>query len=74
VCVILSPDWALPAFADFPDRCFICGKDVNRSFPVVGWSGYDDLILLHPECAERLGAHLIADAREAELAAGIEHR
>lgn len=47
-------------------ECFGCGYDV--SFPAVCWHG-TGLILMHPECAARLGPHLIADAREAVLAA-----
>jgi hypothetical protein len=40
---------------------------------VVEWAGADgEHIVLHRACAAELGAHLIGDAREAELAAGVE--
>src|ERR1051326_2271129 len=51
-----------------PDvRCALCGDPIAP--PVVCWSGLD-LLVWHPRCAAKLGAHLIADAREADLAAG----
>lgn len=45
--------------------CSECGSEVRP--PAVYWHG-EKLLLFHPECAGRLGQHLIADAREAQLA------
>jgi hypothetical protein len=45
--------------------CAECGSEVRP--PAVYWHG-EKLMLFHPECAARLGPHLIADAREATLA------
>ncbi len=50
-------------------QCYLCLENVEPSkTPAVFWhSGRGDLVL-HPACAIRLGAALIADAREATLA------
>lgn len=45
--------------------CLECARPVSP--PFVLWHGIRQL-LFHPECAARIGAHLIADAREATLA------
>ncbi len=47
--------------------CHYCHGPVEP--PAVSWQ-LADPVLLHRECATRLGCHLIADSREAELAAG----
>jgi hypothetical protein len=44
--------------------CADCGDEVRP--PGVYWAGDTDL-LFHAACALRVGAHLIADSREAEL-------
>jgi hypothetical protein len=46
-------------------ECFFCGVQVT--LPCVVWHG-NFLVVFHPACARSLGAHLIADSREAELA------
>lgn len=51
--------------APTPWRCVECGEPVAP--PCVHWQGVRTL-LLHAECAASLGPHLIADARECELA------
>lgn len=48
-------------------ECAACGDELE--VPFVYWACAQPL-LLHPECAAHLGPHLIADAREATLAAG----
>jgi hypothetical protein len=52
-----------------PWSCVECGEPVTP--PCVHWQGVRTLIL-HAECAASLGPHLIADAREATLAADPE--
>jgi hypothetical protein len=47
-------------------RCASCTELIAP--PAVFWCGLD-MLFWHPRCAARLGAHLIADAREADLAA-----
>lgn len=47
-------------------KCVECGYELE--LPFVYWHGAQPL-LFDPECAARLGAHLIGDAREATLAA-----
>ena len=49
--------------------CFYCGSQVPDDGPLVIWVDNGSL-LLHPDCARRLGTHLICDSREAELASG----
>jgi hypothetical protein len=49
-----------------PWSCQKCARPVTP--PAVYWQGLQKL-LFHPECAAKLGPHLIADAREAALAA-----
>lgn len=54
--------------------CDACGDFVDLvAQPGVFWQGERPL-LFHTLCASRLGAHLIADAREAELAGDSEGR
>jgi len=67
--------WAPPRDRE---QCFRCGETILRVRDVcVYWHSlmteptnpdvnFD--IVLHPSCAAELGAHLIADAREADLA------
>jgi hypothetical protein len=49
------------------ERCFYCGnplkKDEKDSGGFVVWFGAMDNIALHQCCAEKLGLHLINDAR-----------
>ena len=52
--------------------CFTCGADVPSDGPAVIWAGLHGELILHRECAVKLGAHLIGDAREAELASGAQ--
>jgi hypothetical protein len=58
---VMADDDPLPWLA-----CLECARPVIP--PFVCWRG-TKLLLLHAECAARIGAHLIADAREAQLAA-----
>jgi hypothetical protein len=54
--------------------CDLCGDFVDVvEYPAVMWQG-DRVLLFHTGCASRLGVHLIADAREAELASSHEGR
>jgi len=49
----------------------MCGIDVPKDAIATYWAGQSGTtILLHIECAERLGRELIGDAREANLARG----
>ena len=50
-------------------KCVECGDELE--LPCIFWHGARPL-LFHVECAARLGPHLIADAREATLAAARE--
>jgi hypothetical protein len=50
--------------------CFVCGAPVTSTAPAVGWYGATMTLLLHPRCAGRLGAALLGDEREADLAGG----
>jgi hypothetical protein len=59
-----SEPWA-PTTLD----CFLCGAALERADVAIHWHGTTALVL-HVACAERLGVHLIQDAREALLAAG----
>ena len=56
--------WAAPG-----KPCFYCHNDIPTETPAVEWAGQEH-ILLHPECADKLGVHLIGDAREARLSGG----
>jgi hypothetical protein len=49
--------------------CFFCSELVPADTIAVIWVS-DSGLLFHPDCAERLGSHLIGDAREATLATG----
>lgn len=49
--------------------CLTCGEEIPADRPAVMWAGAQDVIL-HAECARKLGVHLICDSREAELAGG----
>ena len=64
--VLLPEDRGQP-WAPSVQPCFYCGEDVPGI--AVYWVG-DAQVILHPECAARFGAHLLGDAREAELAVG----
>ncbi|TAK32628.1 MAG: hypothetical protein EPO21_14860 [Chloroflexota bacterium] len=46
--------------------CFYCGKQIGGL--AVFWKSQETLVL-HPDCASQLAVHLIADSREAQLAA-----
>jgi hypothetical protein len=52
------------------DACFFCSTDVGDQDAAVMWAGHQE-ILLHPDCATRLGTHLITDSREAQLGSGF---
>jgi hypothetical protein len=61
--------------ADIDDTCFFCGEAIMPALghlPAVYWQGASAPIALHGGCARKLGAHLIADAREAELASAVQ--
>jgi len=50
--------------------CWLCGEVLGTSTAVV-WVGADGVaIQFHPACSVHLGAALIADSREAQLASG----
>lgn len=53
-----------------PWACIECSDAIAP--PLVYWQTSDRTLLLHADCAARLGPHLIADAREAALAAHPE--
>lgn len=50
--------------------CLYCGGDAYQALPAVYWYGDGQAIILHGDCARKLGVHLIADSREAELSRG----
>ena len=56
-------EWWAPQAPD----CYLCGDTVPGE-PAVMWAGIGERLLLHRSCAGELGMHLIADAREADLA------
>ena len=64
--------WTRLTFEERPQPCFFCGG--LASDVVVLWSGCarsdttDALIVLHPDCATKLGIELISDARTAQRA------
>lgn len=64
---VLYPDEIPEPWAPAGERCFFCGQIRWSADIAVYWSG-EDVIGLHVECAEKLGQHLIGDAREARLA------
>jgi hypothetical protein len=52
------------------EECFRCAGSV-RNQPFVVWVGHPGrAIVLHADCARRVGCHLIQDSREAEIATG----
>ena len=59
--------WHAPLTAE----CFYCNEPVSRDQAAVNWQGAEHIIL-HPDCAQRLGCNLIMDSREARLASGEE--
>jgi len=68
--IIVLPDQRSEWWAPTGSRCFSCREPAESGF-FVCWIGVDgDTMLLHPRCAARLGTHLIADSREADLAGG----
>lgn len=66
--VILSGE-SLPAGA-ITSRCWECDTYAQAGEPLVIRVTSPGVIVLHADCARRLGTHLIADSREAELASG----
>lgn len=58
------------AWWDASGACFYCGDGRPKDGITVMWSGRNGVdVWLHIRCAERLGMHLIADSREADLKA-----
>jgi hypothetical protein len=53
-----------------PGCCSHCGEPRDDTIPVVWWTASGDVLLLHADCAVKLGTHLVSDAREARLAGG----
>ena len=49
--------------------CWFCDQGLDGGGAVV-WCSRGELLVLHGACAQRLGVHLIADARSLELATG----
>jgi hypothetical protein len=62
----------LEAWAPQHNACFYCDGAVSPDRPAVEWVGHEPIIL-HADCAPKLGAHLIGDAREATLGGGEPH-
>ena len=50
-----------------PLVCFFCSNGITIESIFVVWAGEGDIVL-HPNCARKLGVHLISDSREADLA------
>jgi hypothetical protein len=65
--VLLPEERGRQPWASSDLTCFRCDEPVELDGVAVVWMG-TDVISLHPACARQLGAHLIADSREAELA------
>ena len=67
-----QPSWDKPA-----ELCFYCNQPL-KNYPsldtggIVVWQGNSIVIGLHQPCAERLGLHLIQDARSLKSATGQE--
>jgi hypothetical protein len=53
--------------------CHYCGEPAPVQDVAVYWQCTGTELLLHTACARDLGAHLIADSREAQLASGAPH-
>jgi hypothetical protein len=53
--------------------CHYCGEPAPVQDVAVFWQCIGAELLLHTACARDLGAHLIADSREAQLASGAPH-
>lgn len=51
-------------------RCFYCGQEIPQDKTMVMWDGSTAVIALHWACASKLGAHLIGDARQAQISNG----
>jgi len=67
---IILPKERKAEWASGADIYFFCGQTLADGV-LVCWAGDGNQgIVLHPRCAERLGAYLIADSREADLAGG----
>jgi hypothetical protein len=71
--VLYSHDRAGPWTPQSLD-CLYFGDSVDPEPPAAFWFGAAGDLLLHPVCATKLGTYLVADSREAELAAGGEPR
>ena len=70
--VLLAPyprEWPYAAPPDRLETCWHCDEPTAGA-PLVLWVGQGELLVLHGDCAERLGTHLIGDARELRLATG----
>jgi hypothetical protein len=63
MCTATRADWFVT-----DEACFFCASPLG-SERLVHWEGASG-ITLHPACAAKLGRHLIADAREAEMSSG----
>ena len=68
---VIHPDEWLAGWAPQDDTCFLCHEPVCLFSNSVGvmWMGTTEIVL-HPGCAAKLGAELLKDSREAELAGG----
>jgi hypothetical protein len=66
---VIYPDERREWWAPATSVCFVCGGSVPPDMPAVMWAG-EDRMLFHTQCARKLGANLIGDARAAMLAGG----
>lgn len=62
---VLYPQDRSEWWAPRQTECFYCREEIDG--PAVFWKAGEDLVL-HPDCAQQLAVHLIADSREAQLA------
>jgi hypothetical protein len=69
--VVLRDDWFEPRAGGLDGApCFVCDAPVTSAVSAVVWYGDTMTLLLHSRCAGRLGAALLGDEREADLARG----
>lgn len=66
--MILLPEDRSEWWAPQTPLCFSCSGDLSAEPATVYWHLSEGHLELHSTCAAILGAHLIADAREADLA------
>ncbi len=67
---VLLPQDCVEWWAPRDLHCLVCGEVPPG--PLIFWQGATGALVLCPDDAAYLGAHLIGDAREATLASGRE--